>query len=308
MHDRSLHKHDAELPRGQGGQGRPTEGQAGRCIAWGGRVLDFGARPLVMGIVNCTPDSFFPGSRAGGTAAALEMALAMIAAGADVVDVGGESTRPGSEGVDEGEELRRVVPVIEDLRRRSQVLVSVDTRKAAVAAAALDAGADLVNDISGLRGNPALAKLVAQRGVPIVLMHMRGEPKTMQVEPHYEDTIAEILSELAASIDLAAAAGIPRQRVIVDPGIGFGKRLEDNLRIVKHLDRFHALGCPVAIGLSRKSFIGTVTGAPVEGRLIGTVVANTVAVLNGADMIRVHDVAPAVEMARMIQALRRVDL
>jgi len=229
----------------------------------------------------------------------------MIEAGADILDVGGESTRPGSDSVAVDEEMTRVVPVIEEVRKFSDILLSVDTRKAEVAEGALEAGADMVNDISGLRGNRPLAELVAGRRVPVVLMHMRGEPKTMQDNPHYDDTVAEIIEELKGSVDFALACGIAKEQIIVDPGIGFGKRCRDNLAIINNLGALRSLGFPVLVGLSRKSFIGTVLDRPVEQRLTGTVVANTLAVLNGADIIRVHDVAEAVDTVRMIAAVHK---
>ncbi len=295
-----------------------------RCLSggpgewrWGRRVLDFRGGARVMGVINCTPDSFYPGSRRPGLEAALEAARSMIAAGAHILDVGGESTRPGSEPVAAGEEIRRVVPVLEAIRRESEVLLSVDTRKPEVAEAALAAGADILNDISALRvdrgraagepvgeagrGGEGMAELAARHGVPLVLMHMRGEPKTMQVEPHYRDVVSEVLEELAAAVAFASAAGV--QKLIVDPGIGFGKRLQDNLRLLKNLGALRALGCPVLIGLSRKSFLGAVTGAPVEGRLAATIAADTLAILGGADIVRVHDVPEAVDTVRLIQAV-----
>jgi dihydropteroate synthase len=268
----------------------------------------------------------------------------MIASGAHILDVGGESTRPGSDPVPVGEEIRRVVPVLEAIRRESEVLLSVDTRKQEVAEAALAAGADILNDVSALRadrgaagaeegaregqpghgrtgkrgGRPGqggagtggaagegrrtgMAALAARHGVPLVLMHMRGEPKTMQVEPHYRDVVSEVLEELAAAVAFASKAGV--EKLIVDPGIGFGKRLEDNLCLLKNLGALRALGCPVLIGLSRKSFLGAVTGAPVEGRLAATIAADTLAILAGADIVRVHDVREAVETVRLLQAV-----
>ncbi len=285
-----------------------------RCLSdgpgewrWGRRVLDFRGGTRVMGVINCTPDSFYPGSRRPGLEAALEAARSMIAAGAHILDVGGESTRPGSDPVASGEEIRRVVPVLEAIRRESEVLLSVDTRKPEVAEAALAAGADILNDISALRadrmgeGRAGMAALAARHGVPLVLMHMRGEPKTMQDQPLYRDVVSEVLEELAAAVQFAAAAGV--QKLIVDPGIGFGKRLQDNLRLLKNLGALRALGCPVLVGLSRKSFLGAVTGAPVEGRLAATIAADTLAILAGADIVRVHDVQEAVETVRLVQAV-----
>jgi dihydropteroate synthase len=277
-----------------------------RVMSWGNRMLDFAHTTYVMGILNCTPDSFFPASRSTTIKDALKTAHEMIEAGVNIIDVGGESTRPGSEGVTEEEEIRRVIPVIHALRDGSDVMVSVDTRKKGVAERALDAGADIVNDISGLRHNDELARLVARRGVPVVLMHMRGTPKTMQKQVHYENTISEILRELQASIAAAVGAGIAPEMIIVDPGIGFGKRIQDNLRLIKELASLKALNFPILIGLSRKSFIGEILDRPVERRLIGTITANTLAIINGANIIRVHDVAEAVEMVKIIDSVRRI--
>jgi dihydropteroate synthase len=281
---------------------------AGRPLAlvWGHRRLDFGERTRVMGVLNCTPDSFYPGSRRPEPEVALQEARGMIACGADIVDVGGESTRPGSDPVDAEEEARRVLPVIQAIRRESEVLISIDTRKREVAERALEAGADMVNDVSGLRDNPELAALVARAGVPVVLMHMRGEPKTMQASPHYEDPVGEILRELRERIRFALQAGVPAEHIIIDPGIGFGKRCEDNLAILRHLRSFGSLGRPVLIGLSRKSFLGTVTGGGVEQRLAATIAANTLAIVNGADILRVHDVKEAVDTVRLVSAVRRL--
>jgi dihydropteroate synthase len=277
-----------------------------RVMSWGNRMLDFAHTTYVMGILNCTPDSFFPASRSTTIKDALKTAHEMIEAGVNIIDVGGESTRPGSEGVTEEEEIRRVIPVIHALRDGSDVMISVDTRKKGVAERALDAGADIVNDISGLRHNDELARLVARRGVPVVLMHMRGTPKTMQKQVHYENTISEILRELQASIAAAVGAGIAPEMIIVDPGIGFGKRIQDNLRLIKELASLKALNFPILIGLSRKSFIGEILDRPVERRLIGTITANTLAIINGANIIRVHDVAEAVEMVKIIDSVRRI--
>jgi dihydropteroate synthase len=278
-----------------------------RILRWGRRSLDFRRRIHVMGILNCTPDSFYPGSRLPRSEPALAAARAMIASGADILDVGGESTRPGSEPVTVDEELSRVMPVLEGIRAESDVLLSIDTRKVDVARQALQAGADMVNDVSALRDNRPLAELVADSGVPVVLMHMRGEPKTMQAHPRYEDTIAEISAELRGSVDFACDAGIDPGRIILDPGIGFGKRVRDNLLIIKQLRAFRSLGFPVLLGLSRKSFLGEVTGEPVEGRLVASVAANALAMLNGADIVRVHDVREAVQTARVVEAVREAE-
>ena len=277
-----------------------------KVMAWGNRTLDFTHKTYVMGILNCTPDSFYPSSRAATLKEALKAARGMRDAGVDIIDVGGESTRPGSDAVPENEEIRRVIPVIQALRAESDVLISIDTRKKEVAERALDAGADIVNDISALRHNEELARLVARRGVPIVLMHMRGVPKTMQRNPAYRNTMSEILRDLQQSIAAALGAGIARDMIIVDPGIGFGKRIQDNLRIIRELSSLQSLNFPILVGLSRKGFIGEILNRPVEERLIGTITANTLAILNGANIIRVHDVPDAVEMVKIIDSVRRI--
>jgi dihydropteroate synthase len=280
-------------------------GPGNRQISWGSRTLDFDRTTYVMGILNCTPDSFHAGSRLPTLREALQAAERMIQAGADILDVGGESTRPGSDPVPVAEEIRRVVPVIEAVRSAGGTMISVDTRNRETAERALDAGADFVNDISALSHDPGMARLVAERGVPVVLMHMRGTPKTMQDMADYRDTVAEVLGELGASVSAAVAAGISPKRIIVDPGIGFAKMTEDNLRLIRGLAALRSLGMPILVGLSRKRFIGDVTGRPVEERLAGTIAANTIAVLAGADIVRVHDVAEAVAMVRVIGAVLR---
>jgi dihydropteroate synthase len=258
-----------------------------------------------MGILNCTPDSFHAGSRLPALGEALKAADEMIRAGADILDVGGESTRPGAEPVPVDEEIRRVVPVIKGIRAASDTVISVDTRNRETANQALEAGADMVNDVSALAYDPGMARLVAERGVPVVLMHMRGTPKTMQEEAAYADVVAEVLRELGASVTAAISAGVSPKRIIVDPGIGFAKRTQDNLRLIRGLAAFRSLGMPILVGLSRKRFIGDVTGMPVGERLAGTIAANTLAVLRGADIVRVHDVAEAVAMVRIIGAVLR---
>ncbi|MGO9411356.1 MAG: dihydropteroate synthase [Spirochaetia bacterium] len=277
-----------------------------RIMSWGNRTLDFTRKTYVMGILNCTPDSFYPGSRATTFKDAMRAGREMIKAGVDIIDVGGESTRPGSDPVDLEEEVRRVIPVVQSLRAESDVMISVDTRKKDVAERALDAGADFINDISGLRHNEEMARLVARRKVPIVLMHMRGTPKTMQRQVYYQNTISEILRELQPSVAAAIGAGIDPSMLIIDPGVGFGKRIQDNLRIIKELASLKSLNFPILVGLSRKSFIGEILDKPVEQRLIGTVTANTLAIINGANIIRVHDVGDAVEMVKIIDSVRRI--
>lgn len=276
----------------------------GRIALAGGRLLDLANAPLVMGIVNCTPDSFYAASRSDTAEGALAAARRMLAEGADLLDIGGESSRPGALPVEPDEELRRVVPVVEAIRRESSCPISVDTRRAAVARAALDAGADIVNDVSALCDDPELAGVVAERGAPVVLMHRRGDSQSMQDDPHYDDTVGEIASELLRAAARAEARGIARDRIILDPGIGFGKRVCDNLLILKGIAELAALGYPLLIGLSRKSFLGKVLGGlGVEERLVGTIVANTYAAHEGAAIVRVHDVAEAFAMKRVLRAI-----
>jgi dihydropteroate synthase len=276
-----------------------------RLMSWGSRVLDFTRKTYVMGILNCTPDSFYPASRNETLREAMKSAREMIGAGVDIIDVGGESSRPGSDPIEPEEEIRRVIPVVQAIRRESDIMISVDTRRKDIAERALDAGADIINDISGLKRNEELARLLARRKVPVVLMHLRGTPKTMQKQVSYKNTISEILRELQPSIAAALGAGIAPEMIIVDPGIGFAKRAQDNLRIIRELASLKSLNFPILIGLSRKSFIGEVLDRPVEKRLIGTVTANTLAIINGANIIRVHDVGDAVEMVKIIDSVRR---
>jgi len=289
-----------------GAELRSCLGSENRTMRWGARELDFRRKTYVMGILNRTPDSFYPASRRQSLREAMLAASGMIEAGADIIDVGGESSRPGSDPVPAEEETDRVVPVIREIRGHSDIMISVDTSKKEVAERALDVGADMVNDITALKGSRDLAGLVAGRRVPIVLMHMRGTPKTMQTDPSYSNAVDEILRELSASISLALEAGISRELIIIDPGIGFGKRVQDNLGIIRDLGAFRSLNAPIMIGLSRKSFIGEITGQPVEKRLTGTVTANTLAVMNGANIVRVHDVGDAVEMVKIMDSVRRI--
>jgi dihydropteroate synthase len=256
-----------------------------------------------MAIVNCTDDSFYAESRSGNSEAALGRALKVAEDGADIIDFGGESTRPGAEYVSEEEELRRVVPVIEAFRRRSALPVSVDTRKAAVARAALDAGADNINDISALEDDPALGPLCAARQAPVILMHKKGEPLNMQDKPGYNDVIKEVTAYLSAAAGRARAFGIPPDHIILDPGIGFGKGLEDNLAILANLDRLGALGYPLLVGLSRKSFIGEITGREPPLRLAGTLAANALCLMSGAAILRVHDVPETRDLVKVVRAV-----
>lgn len=268
------------------------------------RILDLTGFPLVMGILNCTPDSFFPGSRTATGPEGLEAAREMINQGADILDIGGESTRPGSRFVSEEDEIRRVVPLIIEIRKESNIPISVDTRKAPVAKAALDAGADMINDVSALRDDPALGNLAAERKVPVILMHKRGTPEIMQVDPHYEDTIGEIKKELMQAVTRALQMGIQPAQIILDPGIGFGKRHIDNLLILKNLDILRETGYPILMGLSRKSFLGRILDNEVEDRLAGSLAANAWCAIQGVEILRVHDVAETVDMVRVLSAIQ----
>jgi dihydropteroate synthase len=256
-----------------------------------------------MGILNATPDSFSDGGSHKGVDASVEHALKMEEEGADIIDVGGESTRPGAEEVTAAEELRRVLPIITALRARSGIVLSIDTRKAIVAEAALDAGADIINDVSALRHDPRMAALAAERQIPVVLMHMQGDPASMQNAPRYVDVIAELLDFFHERLEFCAIHGITHP--VIDPGIGFGKRLEHNLRILRELDRLSEFEAPILVGSSRKSFIGQITGLPVEQRLAGSIASSVMAYLHGANILRVHDVREtrsAIDIAMAIEA------
>lgn len=250
-------------------------------------------RPTLMGIVNPTPDSFSDGGRFLCTDAAIDHALRLAGEGADIIDIGGESTRPGADPVSEEEELSRTIPVIEGIRRRCPVPISIDTTKAAVARRALEAGADMINDISAGRFDPAILDVAACAGIPICLMHMQGEPRTMQITPSYKDLLGEIRGFLAGAIERACACGIDRSRIIVDPGIGFGKSAEDNVTILQNLGKLGSFKCPILIGTSRKSFFGKLLGLDVDKRLEATLATLAVAIDGGASILRVHDVGPA---------------
>jgi len=274
-------------------------------IRCGSRVLDLGGRTCVMGILNATPDSFSDGGRFFDREDALRRAERMTEEGADIVDVGGESSRPGADPVSEEEEIRRTAPVIEYLAGRLDAVLSIDTYKAAVARRALDAGATMVNDIGALRLDPGMAPLVAEYDVPLVLMHMKGTPKTMQRSPRYDDLMGEIGTFLEDRMEVAVRAGVPHEQLILDPGIGFGKTIEHNLEILARLDALRPLDHPLLIGPSRKSFIGTLLGLPADERLEGTLAAVVCGVWNGAHIVRVHDVRETVRVVRVADAIRR---
>jgi len=249
-----------------------------------------------MGVVNVTPDSFSDGGLFLDTDDAMRHALELAAEGADILDVGGESTRPGSEPVAEDEERRRVVPVLERVAAAgARVQLSIDTSKPDVAGAALDAGATYVNDVTAFRADPGMAGLVAERGVECCLMHMLGEPRTMQDDPRYGDVVSDVKAFLEERLAFAVAEGVPEERVMLDPGIGFGKTLEHNLELLRRLDEIVALGRPVVVGTSRKSFLGRITGREVGERLPGTIATNVLALERGASVFRVHEVAPVRE-------------
>jgi dihydropteroate synthase len=252
-----------------------------------------GAAFFLMGVVNVTPDSFSDGGLYLDPAAAIEHGLMLEAEGAAILDVGGESTRPGADAVPTAEELRRVLPVIEGLASGgASAQLSVDTSKATVAAAALAAGATLVNDVTALRGDAEMAGVIAGSGADCCLMHMLGDPRTMQLDPRYDDVVAEVKAFLEERIAFAVAAGIEEQRILLDPGIGFGKTVEHNLELLRRVDELVALGRPVVIGTSRKGFLGRLTGRDVDGRLAATIASCVVAYERGARVFRVHDVAP----------------
>ncbi len=273
----------------------------------GGAVLRLGSRPLVMGILNVSPDSFAEPVPRRDVGEALEAALAMEAAGADLVDVGGESTRPGAEPLPEAEELARVVPVVQAAAARLRIPLSIDTYKAGVARAALDAGAAIVNDVSGLRREPGLARVVAERGAALIVMHSRGTPQTMAGEAVYADLIGEVIAELQAAVAVAAAAGVDRERVIVDPGIGFAKHAVHSYGVLARLPEIAtALGRPVLVGPSRKSFMReALDGRPPAERDWGTAAAVAAAVLAGAHIVRVHAVAEMVQVVRVAEEIRK---
>jgi dihydropteroate synthase len=248
-------------------------------------------RTRVMGVVNVTPDSFADGGRYSTTEAAVEHALQLEAEGADILDIGGESTRPGSDPVDLDEECRRVLPVIAALARRSKARISVDTRKAEVMRRAAREGAHIINDVSALSHDPEALQVASELGLPVVLMHARGEPRTMQDAPHYDDVVLDVYDALEARVEACERAGIERGCLIVDPGIGFGKNLAHNLALLGSLSILHGLGCPVLLGASRKSFIGHLTGAETEERLPGSLAAALIGTAQGVQILRVHDVA-----------------
>jgi dihydropteroate synthase len=294
--------------RGHGGKEAAIDGPAKTRryrLTLRGREAVLGERTWVMGVLNVTPDSFSDGGLYADSEAALAHGLSLFEQGADIVDVGGESTRPGgAQQVDAEQEIRRVVPVLDGLRARGAGVLSIDTTKAAVARAALDAGADMVNDVSGFTFDPALGSLVAERGVPAVVMHVRGDMTTMHRPQAYDDVMGEVIAELRTRLEASECYGVPRSRLFVDPGLGFAKNAAQNLELLRRLPEMSALECPVLVGPSRKSFIGKVLELPVGERLFGTAAAVAAAVLGGAHMVRVHDVREMVQVVRLSDAIR----
>lgn len=284
-----------------------------RTVDCRGRPLPLGRRTLVMGILNATPDSFYPGSRVPSAEDALARGVRMVEEGADLLDIGGESTRPGSDEVPIDEEIRRVVPVLEGLLHRVSVPLSIDTRKPLVAEAAFRAGAHMLNDVAALRAE-GMVEAAREAHAPVVLMHMRGEPKTMQEDVRYGDVVREVAAFLDERVRFAVERGIPRERLILDPGLGFGKRtgldVDDNLTLLARLPELRSLGLPLLVGASRKTFLGHLTAttpavpSPVGERLEASVAAACVAALNGADIVRVHDVQETVRALRVVDATK----
>lgn len=275
-------------------------------LTWKNYSFDFSQRTYVMGILNVTPDSFSDGGSYFNKESAVEQALRMQEEGADMIDIGGESTRPGAEKVSVREEIKRVVPVIEALVKKVSVPISIDTYKSDVAKAAISSGASVINDISGLRFDPQMAETAARNRVPVVIMHIKGTPENMQTAPVYKALIPEIIDYLNEGIEIAVKAGIPDNMIILDPGIGFGKTVEHNLEIIKRLNEFSGFEKPVLLGHSRKSFIGKILDdLPVSERLEGTAAAAAIGIFNGASIIRVHDVREMVRVARIADRIKR---
>ena len=274
-------------------------------LEWPTGKLDFSVGCLIMGILNVTPDSFSDGGKFFDSDKAVEHGLKMADDGAAIIDIGPESTRPGAEPVSAAEQIRRAIPVIEKIAKKTKVCISIDTTNYEVAKAALDAGAAMINDITAL-ADERMARLTAQRQVPVILMHIQGTPRTMQVEPRYKDVVAEVLAYLLERARRAEQYGIPKERIFIDPGIGFGKTVEHNLKLLAHLDKFVKTGYRVLVGPSRKSFIGKLTGKenPAQ-RLFGTAASVALCVAAGASIVRVHDVAEMIDVVKLANALRR---
>ena len=265
--------------------------------------LNSPSKSLIMGILNVTPDSFSDGGQFTRVHQAADFALNMINDGADIIDIGGESTRPGADTIPFEEELRRIKPVIKTIRKQTDCLISIDTYKASVAEVALDLGADIINDISSLSYDKNMAKLVSNRKVPVILMHMQGSPQNMQLAPSYNNLIDDLISFFNNKIEIAYKAGILNNMIILDPGIGFGKHVEDNFEIIRELKQIKAMGYPILLGPSRKSFIGEALQLPVEDRLEGTMASIAVGIINGANIVRVHDVLQTKRTISIVEKL-----
>ncbi len=268
-----------------------------------GKSFVIGRRPWLMGVLNVTPDSFFDGGRYFSVEKAVARGLELVSQGIDILDIGGESSRPGSNPISAKEEMERVLPVIRGLRPRVSCLLSIDTTKALVARAALAEGVEIINDISALRFDQEMVKVAAESRAGVVLMHMKGTPQTMQINPYYEDVIAEISGFFRERMDYVREKGIPAERIILDPGIGFGKRLEDNLRLINELDSFLSFQRPLLVGISRKSFIGQILNLPAEERLEGTVASAVISLMRGAAILRVHDPQAVSRAIRVAEAI-----
>lgn len=269
------------------------------------RVIRLGDRPLVMGIVNVTPDSFFDGGAYLDPGAAVDHALRLIDEGADILDIGAESTRPGATPLDSEKESRRLIPVVSAVAKSVSTPISVDTSKSLVARAAIDAGAVIINDITAMRGDGTMRHLITETGAGLVLMHMQGTPQTMQQAPQYENVVAEVATFLSERVRFAMEGGIAKNQIILDPGIGFGKVLDHNLDLLAGLESLTRLGYPLLIGLSRKAFLGHLTNQPVEARLMGTAAAVSLAVEKGANILRVHDVAAMRDVMKVATAIKQ---
>jgi dihydropteroate synthase len=268
-----------------------------------GKIFELGQRTWLVGVVNVTPDSFFDGGLYFEPARAIDRALALAAEGADIIDIGGESSRPGSNPIPAKEEKKRILPVVEVLKQKNSVLISVDTTKAEVAEAALAAGADIINDISAGRFDPRMLPIAARSGAAVILMHMKGTPRTMQIAPHYDDVLGEVKAFLSERLEAAESCGLPRESILLDPGIGFGKLIDHNLILLNNLGALAELGRPLVVGISRKSFLGKILKVEAQDRLEGTIAAAVVSILRGASLLRVHDIQAVKQAVAVAEAI-----
>jgi dihydropteroate synthase len=268
-----------------------------------GKTFELGQRTWLVGVVNVTPDSFFDGGLYFEPARAIDRALALAAEGADIIDIGGESSRPGSNPIPAKEEKKRILPVVEVLKQKNSVLISVDTTKAEVAEAALAAGADIINDISAGRFDPRMLPIAARSGAAVILMHMKGTPRTMQIAPHYDDVLGEVKAFLSERLEAAESCGLPRESILLDPGIGFGKLIDHNLILLNNLGALAELGRPLVVGISRKSFLGKILKVEAQDRLEGTIAAAVVSILRGASLLRVHDIQAVKQAVAVAEAI-----